>query len=55
VQLQDGGKVVFSKEGKIFNYKFELPLGLKPEEVIQLRPCLSFDGDEGAIVRIRNI
>jgi hypothetical protein len=54
VDIDEPGEIHFSKKGKIFNSSFSMPLDLTQKEILELKPCVSFDGDEGAIVRLIN-
>lgn len=55
VESTANSKIVFTKKGRFFDSTFEMPLKLKNEELRKLKPCVSFDADTGAKVKIYDI
>jgi hypothetical protein len=42
----------FVKQGFFFDSEFRMPLGLTSNEAASLQPCVSFDADVGAVVKV---
>jgi hypothetical protein len=45
----------FTKKGRFFENSFEMPLRLNEFQMNRLKPCVCFDSEEGAIVRIFDV
>lgn len=42
----------FVKQGFFFDSEFRMPLGLTSSEAASLQPCVCFDSDVGAVVKV---
>jgi hypothetical protein len=42
----------FVKQGFFFDSEFRMPLGLSRSEMAGLQPCIGFDADVGAVVKV---
>lgn len=47
--------MIFTKKGRLYDNVFEMPLKLSNEGLRKLKPCVGFDAEEDAIVRIYDI
>lgn len=55
LNIQNGDLIFEKKTGKLpFWKRLSMPLGLDPKYVVRLKPCIMFQGEEGAEVTILN-
>jgi hypothetical protein len=45
VEVDEPGEIRFWKQGRFFKASFSMPLDLSEKEILELKPCVSFDGD----------